>query len=532
MNNEYLSDEEVNNLIIKAKKGDNEAWTMLCENYKNYIKEMVRQKTSELNITQEMRYKMQEDLVQDGWLAFVTSLKTYNPSKVKLTTYLYKPVNGAISKGLEIFLNPMGITERPRKLYKKSIDEDISISSDEELQELLAGRVTNDNVRSIEPVPSNKKYEKERTVLQILEVLKLLTDEKHTLSQEELFEFLWKYRIFRYGEDVQLEDVRTLRNTVKNIILELNPDSYSKENESKYKILYDGYEEDRLQKGEKGVTNFSYVHPFTSEELDALIEQICFSSLISADRKSELIEKLILTASVYYKNSFWNGESLKFNPNAVYGRLDSKNVNAKKTFVNNIAILQEALNNFGQVRFKFNRYDSKGNLEPTSDYGHVLSPYHLVVYHDNFYCIGLKQNDKRVWHYRIDLMTDVEIIRNADGEIVPIELTEFSGLPIMNTAWDPEKYMSEHLNMAYDEPRDILIKIRNTDYTILHDWFGNHYEKTNNDTENGYDIVRVTSSPSMIVHLAMQYAGAVEIMDADIRIKIKEEIQKLQEKYK
>jgi hypothetical protein len=108
----------------------------------------------------------------------------------------------------------------------------------------------------------------------------------------------------------------------------------------------------------------------------------------------------------------------------------------------------------------------------------------------------------------------------------------FEGLPIANSSWNPEKYMSEHLYMAYDEPREIDIKIKNNDYTILHDWFGNHYEKiSSTPDEAGYDIVRVKTSPTMIVHWAMQYAGKVEIMDEEIREKIREEIEKIGKKY-
>lgn len=91
--------------------------------------------------------------------------------------------------------------------------------------------------------------------------------------------------------------------------------------------------------------------------------------------------------------------------------------------------------------------------------------------------------------------------------------------------------MSEHLNMGYDEPQDIRIRIRDTDYTILHDWFGDHYEKTGEPCEEGCNIVRVRTSPSMIVHWAMQYGTAVEIMDEWIRDRIREEIGKLKEMY-
>ena len=36
----------------------------------------------------------------------------------------------------------------------------------------------------------------------------------------------------------------------------------------------------------------------------------------------------------------------------------------------------------------------------------------------------------------------------------------------------------------------------------------------------------------MIVHWAMQYAGAVEVLDEEIRAKIRDEIKKMQGKYK
>ena len=135
-------------------------------------------------------------------------------------------------------------------------------------------------------------------------------------------------------------------------------------------------------------------------------------------------------------------------------------------------------------------------------------------------------------------MSDVEIILDEEGKIVPVELTEFEGLPILNTDWDPEKYMAEHLNMAYDEPQDIRIKIKNTDYTIIHDWFGNHYEKADEvialDEEGNeihYDIVKVRTSPSMIVHWAMQYGSRVEIMDEEIRKRIIVESRKVVTSY-
>lgn len=85
--------------------------------------------------------------------------------------------------------------------------------------------------------------------------------------------------------------------------------------------------------------------------------------------------------------------------------------------------------------------------------------------------------------------------------------------------------------MGYDEPRRIGIKIPQDQYTVLHDWFGDHYRKRRTSCGEGFDFVDVVTSPAMIVHWAMQYAGVVEIMDEEIRERIRDEIKKLEEKY-
>lgn len=294
-----------------------------------------------------------------------------------------------------------------------------------------------------------------------------------------------------------------------------------------------------MESGSAPVLNgLSYVHPFTYEETDRLIQLVSFSDMLSLEEKERLIGTIIDTAGKYYTTPYWDGKSLKFSPKAVHGRFTGRTTDEKAGFADNLKTLQYAVNHLGQVRFRFNRYNAEHELIPMDEYVHKLSPYHLVVYHDNYYCIGLKKGDRRVWHYRVDLMSDMELIVDEEGRIVPVEITDFAGLPICNATWDPEKYMSEHLNMAYDEPQDIRIKIRNTDYTIIHDWFGNHYKKVDEVTgpddkgrEVQYDIVMVRTSPTMIVHWAMQYGSKVEIMDEEIRGKLREELKKMEKMY-
>ena len=593
----YLTDQEIAALINEIKIGNNDAWEKICHNFDRYIHECCWKRLRKFDMSDTFRMELEEDLYIAGWQGFVSAIKNYDPENGKLLTYATYYINGEISKELDLQLNPLGLTERPKPEKRTSLETESSnisrISIDEDggiTENVLSYALRRDRYSDaaetdmsedgnfsrmseiaglIKDEKGNKDvleqlfaesgisdlggYSNERSTLQILEILKLTTDEKHSVSKEELKHLLRLYRIGKYSNSTSVESDNTFNKTIAEILLELNPGEYSDDNDGDYRIKYDGYTEDKLnksvkqnksssQKVESGsapvLNGLSYVHPFTYEETDRLIQLVSFSDMLSLEEKEKLIGKIIDTAGKYYTTPYWDGQNLKFSPKAVHGRFTGRSTEEKTGFADNLKILQYAVNNLGQVRFKFNRYNANHELVPTDKYVHELSPYHLVVYHDNYYCIGLKKGDRRVWHYRVDLMSNIELILDKEGRIVPVEITDFAGLPIFNATWDPEKYMSEHLNMAYDEPQDIRIKIRDTDYTIIHDWFGNHYEKVGEVTgtddrgrETQYDIVKVRTSPTMIVHWAMQYGSKVEIMDEEVRNRISAEMTNLRSIY-
>lgn len=516
----YLTNEEVKNLISKIQSGDNEAWESLYHNYERYVHDRAWTRLRNLNISEDRKKDMEEELYQAGWKGFLSCIHAYDPQKGEFLTYATHYIDGEMSKEIEFALNSLGLTEIVN------------------LQTAIAPCASGSGT-SVEDAPNLGRYSAERRVLQIMEVLRLLTDEEHSLSKDELGSLLRLYRIAKYHNGTPLEAWNTLTSTIENMLTEVNPPEYTGKNDGEYKVKYEGYKENRLnakrnkERGKKAadITGFSYMHIFDHTELDSLIQLVCFSDMFSNEDKQRLVEKLVSTASQYYQTPFQDGKKLRFNPKGIHGRFSGRIIQDNRQFAEKINIIQQAVNNLCQIRFKFNHYTAEHEMVPKSEYLHVLSPYHLVVYHDNYYCIGLKKEDKRIWHYRVDLMSDVEILTDGNGKIVPIDVCAFEGLPICNAYWNPEKYMAEHLNMAYDEPKEIRIKIRDTDYTILHDWFGNHYEKTKQPCETGYDIVAVRTSPFMMVHWAMQYADAVEVMDEDIREKIRDEIKKMKEKY-
>ena len=551
----YLPDEKVNSLIkrIQDNNGDNEAWNELCANYERFIHWFCKKILIECNIFQYDPANY-EELYQAGLVAVFQSVKNYRSGDAKFSTYAGKNIEFSIKKELKKQLNRLGFSNK-----SKCGPDDGSITKVKAVSIEVHPDIPNKPVDPgivLEEPQDHENFSGPRRVLQILKVLSMLTDEDHSLNKTELQKALHYYRLGKYGNDSTLTekdgikdlypDNNTYTKDIKELLSAVDPFHYSGKNDSEYLVKYSGYKEDSLYKSinkEKGVksqpiTDFSYSHIFDKQSLDTLIQLISFTDMISDDEKELLIRKLVSTASIYYETPFWDENGLKFNTKAVYGRFSGREKQDRSQFTENIKIIQYALNNLCQIRFRFNRYNEEKNMVPVSEYIHTLSPYHLVVYHDNYYCIGYKNDDKRVWHYRVDLMFDVEIVKDEEGKEKRIELTKFEGLPVFNSVWDPQKYMSEHLNMAFDEPEDIRIRIKSTDYTIIHDWFGDNYVKIDELTKKNdegkdvtYHIVKVRTSPNMIVHWAMQYGDRVEIMDEKIRERIRDSINKLEKLY-
>ena len=536
---EKLTNEEINEQVAKAKAGDNDAWEIL---YKEFEKDVHFRTDMLLNkfttMDKEQKENIEEDLWQEGWVEFVKAVRNYDSERGHFRPYARYYIDGGIKKALGVQLNTAGLTDRPRYGQSRSpaIIPTVSI---EEYEDIPAVEEWEEEPFVMEDAPEGETYSVERRTLQIVEVLRFLTDENYTLSKEDLYEGLQCYRIEKYHNS-RIEDDRTLTKSLNSILQELNPLEYTEENDVQYRIKYAGYKENRLknnlqkEKGKKAepITDLSYVHIFDYEELDKLLQLIHFAEMLSPEEKDRISDKVEKTASVHYKSPFALCRADKVRTGPVRDRLADRSSEDKQRLAANLQMIQKALNTMGQISFLFNRYTAEHEVTPKNGYRHVLSPYQLVKYHENYYCIGLKKKDKRIWHYRVDLMSQVKIVEDDEGKPVRIEVSNSVSSPIANPKWNPGKYMAEHLYMAHDEPRDIKIKISKDGYTILHDWFGDHYEKVEERTENNakgkevqYDIVKVRTSPTMIVHWAMQYGGRVEILDEEIREKIRNELR-------
>ncbi|MGN0438263.1 MAG: WYL domain-containing protein [Lachnospiraceae bacterium] len=379
----------------------------------------------------------------------------------------------------------------------------------------------------------------EQRVVQVLDILKEISDENHPVKQAEIMEAM------KETKKPKTNNPATLAKTIKEILLGINPSRYKKSNEPEYRIRYEGYQDNILVTNEKSkktpsITNLSYVHDFSYKELDQLMDAVNSSGRLSLQDKENLMMKLQKTASKYYKSPFYNKETgrVRFYESGIYSRLHGRNVDlqaeyVKEEMVRSIHVIQEAIQKGIQISFDFCSYNHQNELVPnpvkSQDGRYRLSPYYIVVYHEMYYLIGGMKGNENAMHYRIDLMQDVALLLDREGLEIPVEpLRNFKNLPTKDK-WNPEQYMREHLYMFYDVPKKIRLKIRKDSYTMLHDWFGTHY-KVYACEEEGWDYVDVTCSPDAMVHFAMQYAGRLEVMDEEVKKEIRREMKHL-EKY-
>ena len=540
----YLSEEQVKELLAKAKAGDNEAWDAVIKNFDDYIYSIIHKFLAYKDLAKSLSDEDIEELFQTGRIGLLSALRNYSDEKIKITTYAYKWIRGEIYReynricnfGLNTSLEAMqeaGMESLTMLLEKEAEEFDREFPEDSEVQDL-------------------GKYNPERTVLQVVYLIKRMTDENHSLSHVQLENILRFYRMKKYHNSSETEAKNTFNKIIAEMLLETNPGQYNGNNDEAFQIFYDGYRDnilrnkkDIMQDGNPSrvdsnkaftIQGLQYNHLFSYAELDELIQAISFSELFSENEKSKLIGKLVNSTSVYYSSPFYDNGKMKFNPSGIHGRFSKRKPKDRKKLYENLRMLQEAIRLGAQIEFKYNQYNAEHRQILRNDALRILSPYHIVVYHDNFFCIGLNQAkkdlmDERIWHYRVDLMSDLKIRRDEKGKVILIRLADFEGTPICNAQWNPEKYMSEHMNMGYGAPEIFRIKIPKDGYTILQDWFGDYYEKTGEECEKGYDIVKIKTSRFMIVKWALQYGDYVELMDEEARENVREELRKLGEKY-
>lgn len=376
---------------------------------------------------------------------------------------------------------------------------------------------------------SNKPSKYERSY-RILEYLKKNTDQEHKVKQSDLrkIEYLKQY----------IGNKETFNDTIVNMANAMNSDSNEMINpEEEWRIVFDAFakrygsegteEEDEEGTHRMPIRGLYYNHIFSYDEINSLIEGILFSKTMTPEDGKKLIEKIEshLTTKFYPKGA------------KQICRVNEPQLTDKGRIRENLKMIQHAIDERVQISFRFYGYNRRKELEPVREEKDTVSPYYLVANGGKYYLLACKEmriNEeliRKMSIWRVDLMGEMEIPGRDEKLGIPgIPALKKEKVKHLPKQWSEDFHLS-HLNMAFDEPVKIRLKItrvrEKADYTFLHDWFGDTFRFVGKS-----DIVEVKCSPFAMVNWALQYSDRVEVLEPEsIRQQVAEKVRRLYEKY-
>lgn len=391
-------------------------------------------------------------------------------------------------------------------------------------------------------------------MFKILNYLKYHTDSEHPTTQAEM----------RSVEELSgyLGDKETFNRLIKDMARSMNSAEYGYKAEKDWKLHFKDFkkyygdasedldEASDIESDEDyeafldqtmRIDGLYYNRTFSYDEINSMIEGVLATRTLDGESAQALIKKIEdnLTTKFYPKG-----------PKHIC-KVMGPELADRKLLKINLTTIQRAIDDNVQIAFQFNGYSHRKRLEPVREHKDVVSPYYIVVSGGRYYLLACKdmaiQNktvrNMSIW--RIDLMTEVEIpgVNEKCGikGIPRIPKKEVENLPM---EWS-EDFQLKHLNMSYDKPQWITLKIKSekqkncptrrlrADYTFLHDWFGDKFRFIETEKTAPYDdIVKVECSPYAMVNWALQYSDRVEVIGPEpVRDEVLRKIKNLNSKY-
>ncbi len=327
---------------------------------------------------------------------------------------------------------------------------------------------------------------KKLALLRILHILLHYTDEKHPLKQEEIVEYLEK----DYGIVVE-------RKVVGRQLA----------------LLHEAFEEPNspivlISDRRKG----TYVEQreFEDTELRLLIDGVLSSKHITAKHSKDLIEKLCRQSNRYFRSHVKN----------VYSVSDWNKTDNSAVFLN-IELIDEAIERGLQLRFVYNKYGPDKKLHQSSH--PRVSPYQLILHAQRYYLMARHERFEDMHFYRLDRITDMEIVE--DKGLTPVRYVKGyeSGI-------DYKKLSTALPYMYSDDPEYVEFWVEEWAIDHVIDWFGKGVKIEN---VAGRYKASVLVSPMAMEFWALQYVRSVEIISpTSLRDRVRDALEKGMGKYR
>ena len=316
--------------------------------------------------------------------------------------------------------------------------------------------------------------------MMMLDILKEYTDAEHRLRQKDIIDLLES----NYGASCD-------RRSVKSNIVSLQDMGYDI-------VAQDGY--------------YLKTREFTDAELRLLIDGVFTSGAITDKEAHELVKKLEKFSNKYFKSHVSHIHSTSSGKNA-----ENQNV------MDSIAAIDDAIAKGKKIAFSYLQYGIDFKLHPKRNIRYVVSPYQMINNKGKYYLIGNYDEHDDVSHYRLDRITDVEILKENRKPMKTIKGLE--------KGFNIQEYISEHVYMYSGESERFKLRTNENMMDTLIDSFGKDFRV---EFGEGSDIVvTLKCNPNALFYWAMQYGNNVEVLEPEsMRERIKKTSLAVYKKYK
>ena len=313
----------------------------------------------------------------------------------------------------------------------------------------------------------------------ILDILHEYSDEDHRLTQQEIL------RILKSNYGVEFD-----RRSVKNNVIYLKEMGYDI-------AMDDGY--------------YLISREFDDAELRLLIDSVLFSKSLTLKQSKTLIEKLCKMGNRYFKpkvSHICNLPELQ--------HMDNKQLLYALDTVNDAIAWKK------KISFIYNEYKKDLKLHPRREEKYVVNPYQIVANNGFYYLIGNYDKYDDISHFRLDKMTNVELI---DEKVkLKSEIEDF------RNGYSLPRHMAEHIYMFSGKSVRVKFLILEELIDTLVDWFGNGFNIL--ETKEGMAAVSVSCNERAMYFWALQYGPYVEVLEpAELREKIAVAVREMNKKY-
>ena len=205
---------------------------------------------------------------------------------------------------------------------------------------------------------------------------------------------------------------------------------------------------------------------YSVEDIHMLAECVCCAKFIDEERAKRLT---FIVSDLLNKH---HAKKLKKDV-MVFERVKTENTELYQILSTiNTALIPEERK---RIKFKYMTYTLKNGLRRTErrkGCWYVVSPHKLLIEDGNYYLIGYDDDRKKILHYRIDRMKDVELL---DGDIEGKE--EYNALNL-------ESYLYEQFSMYSGKREHLTFRCMNWTLDTFVDRFGTRdviYSKDGDD---------------------------------------------------